>query len=72
MRYAIRNVSGAKMENVVLFFVVVVVVAVFSHFSISHQYKLILAELISMLLLYPAQNLSSFKSQSSHAGENIE
>ena len=52
------------MENVVLFFVVVVVVVVFSsHFSFSHQYKLILAELISMLLLYPAQNLSSVKSQ---------
>ena len=51
------------MENVVLFFVVVVVVVFSSHFSFSHQYKLILAELISMLLLYPAQNLSSFKSQ---------
>ena len=62
MRYSIRNVSGAKMENVVLFLVVVVVVF-FLTFLISHQYKLILAELISMLLLYPAQNLSSFKSQ---------
>ena len=61
MRYSIRNLSGAKMENVVLFFVVVVVFS--SHFSFSHQYKLILAELISVLLLYPAQNLSSFKSQ---------
>ena len=71
MKYSIRNVSGAKMENVVLFLVVVVVVFS-SHFSFSHQYKLILAELISMLLLYPAQNLSSFKTQSSHARENIE
>ena len=62
MKYSIRNVSGAKMENVVLFLVVVVVVFS-SHFSFSHQYKLILAELISVLLLYPAQNLSSFKSQ---------
>ena len=70
MKYSIRNVSGAKMENVVLFLVVVVVFS--SHFSISHLYKLLLAELISMLLLYPAQNLSSFKTQSSHAGENIE
>lgn len=62
MKYSIRNVSGAKMENVVLF-LVVAVVFFSSHFSVSHQYKLILAELISMLLLYPAQNLSSFKSQ---------
>ena len=59
MRYSIRNVSGAKKENIVLFFVVVVVF----FFTIGQQYKLILAELISMLLLYPAQNLSSFKSQ---------
>ena len=51
MRYSIRNVSGAKTENIVLFFVVVVF---FSQFSVGQQYKLILAELISMLLLYPA------------------